>query len=324
MDRKHNKGYYFTIQGADASKREITGNAEELTITDYNWTERKNGPEKYKIYLKNNNIDGDWHLAATVSVTDKGFGAITGENDTGITVTNPAGTTVRVTPSFTGDVHGGLLKVLRDYKHYYKVEAVRTVTDSDGVGTEITAVLGDDDSIWGARQITAKEFAKVTALAISDGLYLVNGTAWNTANNSIFDFTRNENAVSPGTGSVYAECDFGVKNWDIVYTNYKPALQSKGGSKNTFLTINGTLNPKTSAVNQYPQKYESSNYLDISGPTDVSGMYNGKIKFDSLTKSSSQGISIQYPEGSSDVILGDVTPLPFSGHEYLNDFEEWK
>ena len=319
-----NKGYYFTIQGADASKREITGNAEELTITDYNWTERKNGPEKYKIYLKNNNIDGDWHLAATVSVTDKGFGAITGENDTGITVTNPAGTTVRVTPSFTGDVHGGLLKVLRDYKHYYKVEAVRTVTDSDGVGTEITAVLGDDDSIWGARQITAKEFAKVTALAISDGLYLVNGTAWNTANNSIFDFTRNENAVSPGTGSVYAECDFGVKNWDIVYTNYKPALQSKGGSKNTFLTINGTLNPKTSAVNQYPQKYESSNYLDISGPTDVSGMYNGKIKFDSLTKSSSQGISIQYPEGSSDVILGDVTPLPFSGHEYLNDFEEWK
>ena len=166
-----NKGYYFTIQGADASKREITGNAEELTITDYNWTERKNGPEKYKIYLKNNNIDGDWHLAATVSVTDKGFGAITGENDTGITVTNPAGTTVRVTPSFTGDVHGGLLKVLRDYKHYYKVEAVRTVTDSDGVGTEITAVLGDDDSIWGARQITAKEFAYIASISVGDSLY---------------------------------------------------------------------------------------------------------------------------------------------------------
>lgn len=319
-----NKGYYFTILGADASKREIAGNAEELTVTAYDWKERKNGPEAYKVYIKNNNIDGEWHLVATVPVTDKGYGAITGGNDTGITVTNPAGTTVRVTPSFTGDVHGGLLKVLRDYKHYYKIEAVRTITDSDGVPTEISTVLGEDDSIWGARQITAKEFAKVTALAISDGLYLVNGTAWNTADNSIFDFTRNENAVSPGTGSVYAECDFGVKNWDIVYTNYKPALQSKGGGKNTFLTINGTLNPKTSAVNQYPQKYESSNYLDVSGPTDVNGMYTGKIKFNSLTKSSSQGISVQYPQGSSDVILGDVTPLPFSGHDYLNDSEEWK
>lgn len=319
-----NKGYYFTILGADASKREIAGNAEELTVTAYDWKERKNGPEAYKVYIKNNNIDGEWHLVATVPVTDKGYGAITGENDTGITVSNPAGTILRFTPEFTDDVHTKYLKVLRDYKHYYKIEAVRTITDSDGVATEISTVLGDDDSIWGARQITAKEMVKAVTLAMSDGLYLVNGAAWNTANNSIFDFTRNENAVSPGTGSVYAECDFGVKNWDIVYTNYKPALQSKGGGKNTFLTINGTLNPKTSAVNQYPQKYESSNYLDVSGPTDVNGMYTGKIKFNSLTKSSSQGISVQYPQGSSDVILGDVTPLPFSGHDYLNDSEEWK
>lgn len=318
-----NKGYYFTIQGADASKREIAGNAEELTVTAYDWKERKNGPEAYKVYIKNNNIDGEWHLVATVPVTDKGYGAIIEENDTGITVSNPAGTILRFTPEFTDGVHTKYLKVLRDYKHYYKIEAVRTITDSDGVETEITAVLGDDDSIWGARQITAKEMVKAATLAMSDGLYLVNGTAWNTANNSIFDFTRNENAVSPGTGSVYAECDFGVKNWDIVYTNYKPALQSKGGSKNTFLTINGMLNPKTSAVNQYPQKYESSNYLDVSGPTDVNGMYTGKIKFNSLTKSSSQGISVQYPEGSSDVILGDVSPLPFSGHDYLNDSKEW-
>lgn len=319
-----NKGYYFTILGADASKREIAGNAEELTVTAYDWKERKNGPEAYKVYIKNNNIDGEWHLVATVPVTDKGYGTITGGNDTGITVSNPAGTILRFTPEFTNDVHTKYLKVLRDYKHYYKVEAVRTITDSKGVATEITAVLGDDDSIWGARQITAKELVKAATLAMSDGLYLVNGTAWHTANNSIFDFTRNENAVSPGTGSVYAECDFGVENWDIIYTNYKPALQSKGGSKNTFLTINGTLNPKTSAVNQYPQKYESGNYLDVSGPTDVNGMYTGKIKFNSLTKSSSQGISVQYPEGSSDVILGDVSPLPFSGHDYLNDSEEWK
>ena len=314
-----NKGYYFTILGADVSKREIAGNAEELTVTAYDWKERKNGPEAYKVYIKNNNIDGEWHLVATVPVTDKGYGAITGGKDTGITVSNPAGTTVRVTPSFTGDVHGGLLKVLRDYKHYYKIEAIRTITDSDGVETKISTVIGEDDSIWGARQITAKELVKAATLAISDGLYLVNGTAWNTGL-----WGRDENAISPGSGSVYAKSDFGVKNWDIVYTNYKTALQSKDGRKNTFLTINGTLNPKTNAINQYPQKYESNNYIDVSGPADVNGMYSGKIKFNSLTKSSSQGISVQYPQGNSDVILGNVTPLPFSGHGYLNDSEEWK
>lgn len=166
-----NKGYYFTIQGADASKREIAGNAEELTVTAYDWKERKNGPEAYKVYIKNNNIDGEWHLVATVPVTDKGYGAIIEENDTGITVSNPAGTILRFTPEFTDGVHTKYLKVLRDYKHYYKIEAVRTITDSDGVETEITAVLGDDDSIWGARQITAKEFAYIASISVGDSLY---------------------------------------------------------------------------------------------------------------------------------------------------------
>lgn len=201
-----NKGYYFTIQGADASKREITGNAEELTITDYNWTERKNGPEAYKVYLKNNNIDGEWHLVATVPVTDKGYGAITGGNDTGITVSNPAGTVLRFTPEFTDDVHTKYLKVLRDYKHYYKIEAVRTITDSDGVETEITAVLGDDDSIWGARQITTKEFATVSAISIADSTYdsrYCTVTKWNIGYNRTFEFNNGAKYFLKISGTLY-------------------------------------------------------------------------------------------------------------------------
>ncbi|MDY4707168.1 MAG: hypothetical protein SO390_02225, partial [Candidatus Treponema excrementipullorum] len=327
LNEPANKGYFFSVIGAEATKTDIKDGgvstfAEELAITPYNWTERKNGPEEYKIYIKNNNIgknaDGEvWHLVATVPVRKDSYGTPTvSVSDIKVTV---SGSNLRFTPDFDKDVHGGLLKVLRDYKHYYKIEAIRTITDSDGVETKISTVIGEDDSIWGARQITAKELVKAATLAISDGLYLVNGTAWNTGL-----WGRDENAISPGSGSVYAKSDFGVKNWDIVYTNYKTALQSKDGRKNTFLTINGTLNPKTNAINQYPQKYESNNYIDVSGPADVNGMYSGKIKFNSLTKSSSQGISVQYPQGNSDVILGNVTPLPFSGHGYLNDSEEWK
>lgn len=327
LNEPANKGYFFSVIGAEATKTDIKDGgvstfAEELAITPYNWTERKNGPEEYKIYIKNNNIgknaDGEvWHLVATIPVRKDSYGTPTvSVSDIKVTV---SGSNLRFTPDFDKDVHGGLLKVLRDYKHYYKIEAVRTITDGDGVETEISTVLGEDDSIWGARQITAKELVKAATLAISDGLYLVNGTSWNTGY-----WGRRENAISPGSGSVDAQSDFSVKNWDIVYTNYKTALQSKDDRKNTFLTINGTLNPQTNAVNRYPQKYESNNYIDVSGPADVNGMYSGKIKFNSLTKSSSQGISVQYPQGNSDVILGNVTPLPFSGHDYLNDSEEWK
>ncbi len=174
LDEPANKGYFFSVVGAEASKTDIKDGgastfAEELSITPYNWTERKNGPEKYKVYVKNNNIDGNYNLVATIPVNKESYGTpAVNVSDINVTV---SGSGLRFTPVFSGDVHGGLLKVLRDYKHYYKIEAVRTIKDSDGVETEITAVLGDDDSIWGARQITAKEFAYVATLSVGDGLY---------------------------------------------------------------------------------------------------------------------------------------------------------
>lgn len=174
LDEPANKGYFFSVVGAEASKTDIKDGgastfAEELAITPYNWAERKNGPEKYKVYVKNNNIDGNYNLVATIPVNKESYGTpAVNVSDINVTV---SGSGLRFTPVFSGDVHGGLLKVLRDYKHYYKIEAVRTIKDSDGVETEITAVLGDDDSIWGARQITAKEFAKVATLSVGDGLY---------------------------------------------------------------------------------------------------------------------------------------------------------
>lgn len=237
-----NKGYYFTIQGADASKREIAGNAEELTVTAYDWKERKNGPEAYKVYIKNNNIDGEWHLVATVPVTDKGYGAITGGKDTGITVSNPAGTILRFTPEFTDDVHTKYLKVLRDYKHYYKIEAVRTITDSDGVETEITAVLGDDDSIWGARQIKAKEFAVISGMSIGTSLYndtysqKDNYGRW--SNDKLFRFKTPGPYIYDIQGELYA-CANLVSQYPFYYGALKPggAASSDPQSKPCTLTL---------------------------------------------------------------------------------------
>ena len=330
-----NKGYYFTIQGADASKREITGNAEELTVTAYDWKERKNGPEAYKIYIKNNNIDGDWHLAATVSVTDKGFGAITGENDTGITVTNPAGTTVRVTPSFTGDVHGGLLKVLRDYKHYYKIEAVRTITDSDGVETEITAVLGDDDSIWGARQITAKEFAKMSLIGMARAIELSRGSSggnWNDGDRrTLTNFETSGYYWGLTTEMVFF----------FTYNGYIPEMKAKSGSTVTGIKLTGVMTGRGSSAGGFPRRYWTGRdddnitkitceYIVGSGTISLSGGWLDTYKRSGPTSRTEgqitviyEGETLVYNQASSDKVN---LPLPYSGDgdfKVLNS-EEWK
>ena len=228
LDEPANKGYFFSVVGAEASKTDIKDGgastfAEELAITPYNWTERKNGPEKYKVYVKNNNIDGNYNLVATIPVNKESYGTpAVNVSDINVTV---SGSGLRFTPAFSGDVHGGLLKVLRDYKHYYKIEAVRTITDSDGVETEITAVLGDDDSIWGARQITAKEFAKVATLSVGDGLYnddicssSSSGYVWT------FNFDKSTGPYFLGiSGLMHGSRAFWLTGRPYVYgANYKP------------------------------------------------------------------------------------------------------
>ena len=336
-----NKGYYFTIQGADASKREIAGNAEELTVTAYDWKERKNGPEAYKVYIKNNNIDGDWHLVATVPVTDKGYGAITEGNDTGITVSNPAGTVLRFTPEFTtDDVHTKYLKVLRDYKHYYKIEAVRTITDSDGVETEITAVLGDDDSIWGARQITAKEMVKAATLAMSEGMrrshYKTGAHDWAAVAGR--DATYTEEGLGHGSVRFYVDGRLKQITTHHIFTDYTPELITKSGSNTVFLTISSNnkelIGKSTNGVSTCPPEYWTTNEQSISISGPIKELYNASIKFITLRKdinmTSSSFISLIY--GGQEFKFGNVTPFPF-GHydwknntdiDYQNDSEEWK
>lgn len=234
LDEPANKGYFFSVVGAEASKTDIKDGgastfAEELSITPYNWAERKNGPEKYKVYVKNNNIDGNYNLVATVPVNKDSYGTPTvNVSDINVTV---SGSGLRFTPVFSGDVHGGLLKVLRDYKHYYKIEAVRTIKDSDGVETEITAVLGDDDSIWGARQITAKEFLIVSMDTIRGSFSKKWHTTGSSGGDLIYDSFK---------GSISGDCYTGIDRNGFFGTNYR-RYQRFVNYKDSFVTIDGTM-----------------------------------------------------------------------------------
>ena len=328
-----NKGYYFTILGADASKREIAGNAEELTVTAYDWKERKNGPEAYKVYIKNNNIDGEWHLVATVPVTDKGYGAITGENDTGITVSNPAGTILRFTPEFTDDVHTKYLKVLRDYKHYYKIEAVRTITDSDGVETKISTVIGDDDSIWGARQITAKEFARCATLALSYGIRKSvenQGIQWTGGQSGTFT------QQSPGQGSVSIKTEGGlvsVVTSTVEFNKFLPVLKTISDKDSVFLKISsGILFGNTEYVfgTYCPVVWKTLSNVVVSGPqtgtmeAELKINYSGIVTMNDMRVDSTDRLTVVYNNQTVTLGTKGSCAIPFKDTGWTDLSEEWK
>ena len=328
-----NKGYYFTILGADASKREIAGNAEELTVTAYDWKERKNGPEAYKVYIKNNNIDGDWHLVATVPVTDKGYGTITEASDTGITVSNPAGTILRFTPEFTDDVHTKYLKVLRDYKHYYKIEAVRTITDGDGVETKISTVLGDDDSIWGARQIKAKEFARCATLALSYGIRKSvenQGIQWTGGQSGTFT------QQSPGQGSVSIKTEgglFSVVTSTVEFNKFLPVLKTISDKDSVFLKISsGILFGNTEHVfgNYCPVVWKTLSNVVVSGPqtgtmeAELKINYSGIVTMNDMRVDSTDRLTVVYNNQTVTLGTKGSCAIPFKDTGWTDLSEEWK
>lgn len=297
LNEPANKGYFFSIMGAEATKTDIKDGgvstfAEELAITPYNWTERKNGPEAYKIYIKNNNIgknaDGKvWHLVATVPVKKDSYGTPTvSVSDIKVTV---SGANLRFTPDFDKDVHSGLLKVLRDYKHYYKVEAVRTIKDSDGVETEITAVLGDDDSIWGARQITAKEFAKATLLVYSYGVRSL-GDPWGMSSWKTIDDKYGGSCSARYTWTVPAG------KYEYKMLSYSPTLSTNIGTSHRLLSVSTQSNAYLwvpSAGTTYTETLESVTLNTAGIPQDISieNFGRGSITFNATVNSGTMDIS---------------------------------
>jgi fibronectin type 3 domain-containing protein len=172
------------------------------------------------------------------------------------------------------------LKVLRDYKHYYKVRSYVL----NEVGNKIygpdpmsTYTWTQPDSLhepyvrWGARQISADEFAAITALSI--------GTGMNWAGNQTSDVPDRHDA---GSVSI-SESNVGY-NREIKYSNSTPY----------FITINGSLHGYCTATQNTPTEYGADcagawgaasgakdhlSTLTITGPgSEVNNMYSGTVK----------------------------------------------
>ena len=172
------KGYAFTLPGITAKTG--TGYSEEVYWEAYDYSKRAQGPESYEIFMRNDNKKDDWVKICTLKAGNNSQNATLNEETvdkekydidldfTGLSFTvQPSG----IASGNTSNTNG-LLKVLRDAKHYYKIEAARKAG-----GTDIRASYGNDKSVYAYRQITDEELVKSVSLIMADAF---NSTSENT------------------------------------------------------------------------------------------------------------------------------------------------
>jgi len=280
--------------------------------TDKNW-----GVDGYTVYVMNRNINGSWHII---------------KDDVDASSSTDATQVVRVTTGMGTADGRDLLRVLRDYKHYFKV---RSYVLNGGVKvycpdpawdyvTLFTANRNNQDTAtfleteyvkWGARQISAEEFVKAATLAIAWGLHGSAGTQrsswWGTA----LSWTSTSNNGSSGR---VGEDHSGSTVWWFYFDNYKPDLDTRANKDNwnlstTFLTLNTkdsqsditysrrSIVGKTTVSYQYPHTYSADgNYgsqpILVTGPNCLSTerLYTGGIWLNGLTWGGGT-IEVHYP-----------------------------
>ncbi len=166
----------FTLPDIQPTKQTTANESptEEVKWTLYNKTTHALGPESgYTLYIKNLNINGtkanndNWWTLFEYDVN--GEITHTGKENWYNTILESKGTgdtkTVILTPKELADngAYDGLLKVQRDYKHYYKITATRKNTQ----GEIITA----SSENYAYREITEAEFKRGIGLILADALF---------------------------------------------------------------------------------------------------------------------------------------------------------
>jgi hypothetical protein len=251
--------------------------------TDTNW-----GIDGYTVYVMNRNINGDWH------VIKDNVAATAGASTTQVVRVTTGMGSVTINGTTAGNMTLDMLRVMRDYKHYFQVRSyvlngsakvysplpAYTYTNSaNGTGSAET-----DYVKWGARQITPEEFVKIATMALQLGLSQINGTddsalgtsGWSTGNLS----RKNGNGANTGrggSGSISAWSSFGVGQWMFDISNYKPSNDTRANKgdanyKLTFVTVHTDSNMDGSDVER-----QGTLYADSTGAGRLPSWYGGIV-----------------------------------------------
>ena len=173
---QRNKGYTFYLPGLHATGLDANLNesfTETVSWDAWDYSERALGPEDdgenpaYTIWQKNLNNAAGWFQVGSMKQDGTVTELANAPSWYNTTIT-PNPYSLALTPTGLTDSTGynqGLLKVQRDYKHYYMIQARRKVGEKT-----VYSYRGKEsaDSVYTYRKISGEELSKAAMLTIAD------------------------------------------------------------------------------------------------------------------------------------------------------------
>lgn len=327
-----NAEYYGTLEG-DNYKVDENYYTEKVSWERWNFNEAKIGPEKFEIYAFNPELTIGWTKIAEIASSEVFVDSTVELLDTDI---RKYQTTVLLTPNGynnktktkTKTNTTGLLKVLRNAKHYYKIVFLPTENTPE-------MALGDAKDIYAYRQITAEEMTRAATLVMAYGIQMT-GPNWKT---SLNERSTTYNATAPGTGYTCLKSKGGTTIFVSLthtfdFSNFCPLLSTKSELSSTFLNVTGSMKGTTGDGGSEGQSYAPRTYTEgsfvITSSDEYNGIYDATMTISSLTVNATDGITVTLKDGTSSQ-FGNITPLTFgngnkkySANPLVDGVEEWK
>lgn len=205
--------------------------SEKVSWSSWDEDERKILPDFAEIYIFNDDLSSQWKKLAALDLST--LEPQTPETHTD-TLIEKVGTGLLLKP--VGITEGsasntdGILKVLRNAKHYYKIVLKRG---------EKEVQIGINRDIYACRQITDEELAKAAMLAFSYTFYIKQGGNADLSNvNTALKYTGEGSLKSTGGGSASFSKRHSNGTIDYSFDNYAPEMLAPSGKYVSFIKMN--------------------------------------------------------------------------------------
>lgn len=276
---KANKGYLLAVK---LSAGTGTGYSETVSWGAWDYSKRKIGPDSAQLFIKNYNISAEWkqfkQLDGSLLLDNTIIDKDTLDNTTIKKLDN---VTVSLEPTEKIDknnnlvVTPGYMQVLRDAKHYYKLELKRG---------EKVCVIGLNDEgkeyIGAYRNITDKELVKCALLNMAYGFYLDAGGNANLSNvDSQLEYEATDSLIFEGIGSASfgsrSPCnifssEIGKYKANVSMSGFAPNMLNPGGTKTCVVKITmSSVSTRTRGLDDaYLDKFRTEGFTVSVLPID--------------------------------------------------------
>lgn len=308
LSEQENRGYAFNMAYKANSGNEAEF-AENFVWTPFDSSYRKAARVTgYTIYLKNTNYPHGWQKIA--SLDSKGI-RTAGDDFTGdyaynvtydytekmpnLLTIKPATATAKFGDVTGGGSYEGLLKVLRDPRHYYKIVMEGEKTSDGTTYEKITfdpssEEIADDMSIYACRQITDAELARAAMLTLTYAFYINDGGNTDYSNvSTVFKYKGAGTLTTPNGGSALfkererATSELGIGKYKQYYTftNYTPNQWTPSETSVSFISITAgqySCGIKGDADN-YIYLFRDTNEVSVTSVADIPINYSCSITF---------------------------------------------